>query len=413
VDFATYLNPSDLARFRVLAGADHAIHDVASVADLEVVIRTRPIDVVVVDPQAVRQMNIAALGTLFAKYPALPVIGYVSVTAEGIRGSLALAAFGVRHVVLRGYDDQPAAFRATVDQARADMVSASLLERLAPARAKLPGPLDAAITILFRAPHTVRGSAALARLAAMPARTCSRALQRAGLSSALLFVRAARVIRAYHYLRGGSDRVADIAARLGYGTPDALARDTRDVTGCRPSALVRTVGPDALVALVASRLTRPPTTRQVGGPASRAGVALSPEADDVDEPGGAATGEANPRAPPLAESVRGEGVRLRVLYMLGRLMLWHTGGMDCTIAAWRPCVCALAGRWCTSGRRSPGTPRNRSRTRSRFTARTWASSSAGRPTRHWTSSRSSPGPSRSRPLVSCQTPTSGAKRGLV
>jgi AraC-like DNA-binding protein len=307
VDFATYLNPSDLARFRVLAGADHAIHDVASVADLEVVIRTRPIDVVVVDPQALGPMNISALGTLFAKYPALPVIAYVSVSAEGMRGSLALAAFGVRHVVLRGYDDQPAAFRATVDRARADTVSASLLERLAPARAKLPGPLDAAITILFRAPHTVRGSAALARLAAMPPRTCSRALQRAGLSSALLFVRAARVIRAYHYLRGGSDRVADIAARLGYGTPDALARDTRDVTGCRPSALVRTVGPDALVALVANRLTRPPTARQAGGPASSAGVALSPHADDVDEPGGAATGEANPRAPPLAGSIQGEG----------------------------------------------------------------------------------------------------------
>jgi AraC-like DNA-binding protein len=298
VDFATYLNPSDLARFRVLAGADHAIHDVASVADLEVVIRTRPIDVVVVDPQALGHTNIPTLGTLLAKYPALPVIAYVSVSAEGMRGSLALAAFGVRHVVLRGYDDQPAAFRATVDRARADTVSASLLERLAPARAKLPGPLDAAITILFRAPHTVRGSAALARLAAMPPRTCSRALQRAGLSSALLFVRAARVIRAYHYLRGGSDRVADVAARLGYGTPDALARDTRDVTGCQPSALVRTVGVDALVAAVAKRLTRPPTTRDAGDSARHARPTPAPQTNDVGERGGTATGEAKPRPPP-------------------------------------------------------------------------------------------------------------------
>lgn len=405
MDFATYLNPSDLARFRVLAGADHAIHDVASVADLEIVIRTRPIDVVVVDPQALGPTNIPALGTLLAKYQALPVIAYVSVSVEGMRGSLALAAFGVRHVALRGYDDQPAAFRAIVDRARADTVSASLLERLAPARAKLPGPLDAAITILFRAPHTVRGSAALARLAAMPPRTCSRALQRAGLSSALLFVRAARVIRAYHYLRGGSDRVADIAARLGYGTPDALARDTRDVTGCRPSALVRTVGPDALVALVANRLTRPPTARQAGGPASGTGVPLSPHADDVDEPGGAATGEVNPRAPPFPGSVRDASPRQIALYMLGLLMLWHTGELDCTIATWRPCACALAGQWCTSGRRSPATPRSRSHTRSRSTAPTWASSNAARPTLPWTSSNASPGSSRSLPLGSCQTPT--------
>lgn len=390
MDFATYLNSSDLARFRVLAGADHAIHDIASVGDLEVVIRTRPIDVVVVDPQALGHANIAAFGTLLAKYPALPVIAYVSVSAEGMHGSLALAAFGVRHVVLRGYDDQPAAFRATVDRARADTVSASLLERLAPARAKLPGPLDAAITILFRAPHTVRGSAALARLAAMPPRTCSRALERAGLSSALLFVRAARVIRAYHYLRGGSDRVADIAARLGYGTADALARDTRDVTGCRPSALVRTVGPDALVELVANRLTRPPTTREAGGPANSAAAASSPQADDVDEPGGAATGEANPRAPPLAGSIQGESARQIALYMLGLLMLWHTGGMDCTIAAWRRCACVSAGRSCISGKRNPSIPRNHSHARSRFIARIWASSNVARPTRHSTSSNSSP-----------------------
>jgi AraC-like DNA-binding protein len=91
----------------------------------------------------------------------------------------------------------------------------------------------------------------------MPARTCSRALYRAALAPARSFLRAARVIRAYHYLRGSSDRVADVAARLGYGSPDALVRDTRDVTGCRPTALVHSVRPDALVAIVADRLTRP------------------------------------------------------------------------------------------------------------------------------------------------------------
>lgn len=355
----------------MLAGAHHAIHDVASVADLEVVIRTRPIDVVVVDPQVPGLANLPALGTLFARYPAVPVIAYVSVSAEGMHGSLALAAFGVRHVVLRGYDDQPAAFRATVDRARADTVSASLLERLAPARARLPGPLDAAIAILFRAPHTVRGAAALARLAGMPPRTCSRALQRAGLASALLFVRAARVIRAYHYLRGGSDRVADVAARLGYGTPDALARDTRDVTGCQPSALVRKVGADALVTLVAKRLTRPPTTREAGDSANRPGLVSSPQADDVGEPGGAATGQAKPRAPPADEGVWTGHDRPYALYMLGLLMLWHGDGAGYTIAAWRPCVCVSAGRWYISGRQSPGIPRNRSRAPSRFTARTW------------------------------------------
>jgi AraC-like DNA-binding protein len=134
----------------------------------------------------------------------------------------------------------------------------------------------------------------------LPIRTCSRALQRAGLAPARLFVRAARVIRAYHYLRGGSDRVIDVALRLGYGTPDALARDTRDVTGCRPSALVHTVRPDALVAIVADRLTRRPATRPAQQTRDGADVASSSGApgDDVDREGEPPTGQGHARPPP-------------------------------------------------------------------------------------------------------------------
>lgn len=270
MDFATYLSHSELSRVRVMAGAQHAIHSATGIAELATVIRTRAIDVVVVDTHAPGLVDVETLGPLLASHPALPVIAYVAVSPEGMRRVLTLAAFGVRYIVLRGYDDHPEAFRATVDRARADMLTGGLLDRLAPFRAELPAALDAALTILFRAPHTVPGSGALAHLAGLPPRTCSRALLRAGLAPARSFVRGARVIRAYHYLRGGSDRVADVAARLGYGTPEALVRDTRDVTGCRPTALVHTVRPDALVAIVADRLTRPAT----GHPARYAGATM-------------------------------------------------------------------------------------------------------------------------------------------
>jgi hypothetical protein len=96
-----------------------------------------------------------------------------------------------------------------------------------------------------------------------------------------------------------------VAARLGYGTPDALARDTRDVTGCQPSALVRTVGSDALVALVAKRLTRLPTTRAAGNSGNRSGMMPSQHSGDVEEPGDTATGEVKTRAPPLGEGCAG------------------------------------------------------------------------------------------------------------
>ena len=56
-----------------------------------------------------------------------------------------------------------------------------------PARARLPGPLDMAIAILFRAPHTVRGAAAFARLAghAAPDMFARAAASRACFSTAV------------------------------------------------------------------------------------------------------------------------------------------------------------------------------------------------------------------------------------
>jgi AraC-like DNA-binding protein len=277
VDLAAYLAAPELARFRVIVGPDHAIHAVRTVAELEVVIRRRAIDVLVLDPQLPRSAELDQLGALLARHQALPVVAYVTVSAEGMRRTLMLTAFGLRHVVLRSYDDEPEPFWTVIGRARSDTLTEGLLERLGLQLDALPTSLSAATRMLFRAPHTVRDVATLARLAGLPRRTCSRALARSGLAPGRFLVRAARVMRAYHYLRGGADRVADVAARLGYGTPDALVTATRSITGLRPSALARTLGPEALVAHVANRLVRRPTAIE-DSPDSEASVGRLPVA---------------------------------------------------------------------------------------------------------------------------------------
>jgi AraC-like DNA-binding protein len=261
VDIAAYLAAPELARFRVIVGPDHAIHAVRTVAELEVVVRRRAIDVLVIDPQFPRNAELDLLGALLARHAALPVVAYVAVSAEGMRRTLMLTAFGLRHVVLRSYEDEPDGFWTVIARARSDTLTESLLGRLGPQLDALPVSLAGATRMLFRAPHTVRNVATLARLAGFQRRTCSRALARVGLVPGRFLVRAARVLRAYHYLRGGTDRVADVAARLGYGTPDALVTASRSITGLRPSVLARTLGPEALVAHMAKRLSRRPATR--------------------------------------------------------------------------------------------------------------------------------------------------------
>jgi AraC-like DNA-binding protein len=265
VDLAVYLAGPELARFRVIVGVDHSIHVVQDVIALGTAIRSRAIDVVVIDPQAPGLGDMAALGPLIARHPGVPIILYAALTAEAMRRTLALAGIGVRHVVLRGHDDQPTAFRATIERARASTLTEHVLARLAPSLSRLPPALAAAIRLVFRAPQRARNALGLARLAGIPARTCSRAFARAGLATTHSFVCAAHVLRGYHYLRGGDERVADVALRLGYRTPETLVINTLHLTHKRPTDLARTVGPEALVTLVVEFLIVRPARPRKGG----------------------------------------------------------------------------------------------------------------------------------------------------
>jgi AraC-like DNA-binding protein len=254
VDIVALLHPADLPRARVAIGVAHVVHPVVGLSELDIVLRTRPIDVILLDPLASDVVDTQALGACLARHDDVAVVAYVSVSPDGMRHAMALAALGVRRVVLRGHDDQPAAFRAMLEGAQADTLSARVVAGLATILIRLPVPLSGAIQAAFRSPHAFRTAGDLARAAGLPPRTCSRLLARAGASTARSFVSAARVVRAYHALRGGRARVVDVALRLGYGTPDALVRETRRSTGLRPTALARRVPPDALILQIVRRL---------------------------------------------------------------------------------------------------------------------------------------------------------------
>jgi len=254
------------------------MHTVTTIPELHAVLRRRAIDVVLLDPLAPGVGDTQALGPCLARHADVPVIGYVSVSPAGMRQAMTLATLGVRRVVLRGYDDQPAAFRALLEATYADTLAAQVLKDLAGALARLPDTLARAIEALFQAPHAFRTAGDLARAAGLPPRTCSRLLSRAGLATARSFVSAARVVRAYHALRSGHARVIDVTRRLGYGTPDALVRDARRSTGLRPAVLARRVPPDVLAGQIVCRLStrvapRPRLAVVAGG--SRVGTSVT------------------------------------------------------------------------------------------------------------------------------------------
>ena len=77
----------------------------------------------------------------------------------------------------------------------------------------------------------------LAIAAGVPRRTMYRELDAAGFASPRLLVQAARLLRAYSYLREPGHRVTDVAEKLGYASTRTLLKHARELVGTRPSEL--------------------------------------------------------------------------------------------------------------------------------------------------------------------------------
>jgi AraC-like DNA-binding protein len=260
VEIVALLSEHLLTAFSLAAGPRHSVRIVRTVAAFDAVLRLHPIDVAVVDPQAagVGRGGMLQLIPVLARHATVPTIAYTTVSPEAVRACARLAAHGVHHVVLKGYDDDPASFRALLEGIGVEALSDAVLTLLQPLLAQLPGPVAAAIESLFQLPQTVGDVETLARLAGTPRRTFDRVLARAGLVQGWTLIRAARVVRAYDYLRGPASRVKEAAAKVGYLRPEQLTDDVTLITGFLPSSLRRALDPEDFVARVALRLRRVP-----------------------------------------------------------------------------------------------------------------------------------------------------------
>ena len=206
-------------------------------------------------------MNVVALLSDHLLFTLRAVLGdehrVVTPPIEGdvVRATVELAAVGIRHVILKGYDDTPRRFRAVFDTLATEYWSSALHERLAARWIDLPASIRDAVALLFRHPDHVRDVAALARIAGVAPRTLHRRLGQAGIASPKRLVLAARVEWAHALLRSGRLGVAEVAVRLGYPTARRFRRETQLLTGLAPAQFTRRLVPAELVDRLALRVT--------------------------------------------------------------------------------------------------------------------------------------------------------------
>jgi AraC-like DNA-binding protein len=253
VDIVALLPDRLLTPFRAVVRAartSHSVRTVRTMGELETSLRACAADILVVDPQLA--------GPALDQYrETTHVVLYTTVSADALKACHALGTRGYRHVVLFGIDDEPAAFRAKLEALPADTLADHLIALLHDRLRRLPESLAQALQETFRTPSAIDCVDRLASRAMMPRRTVYDALERAGLAAPAQHLGAARVLRAYYYLRAPGARVRDVAIKLRYRSPDAMASSIRSVTGFLPSSLARQLERDDFVGRIATYLQSP------------------------------------------------------------------------------------------------------------------------------------------------------------
>jgi AraC-like DNA-binding protein len=247
------LPPPLLARVRESLGRHDRLRHVPSWDALRHELARTPPDVTIVAPELLPRAG--RDDRAFDALAGVPVIGYLSVSAEAVHASLALARQGARAMIVRGVDDRAGPLRAVLDGVAADGLAARLLAALAPQLDAAPAPLSHALRALLARPRRFLDVRDLAAAAHVERRTLDRSLARAGLATARTQLAVARACFAYPRLAPRTG-LASIAGALGLASSRTLAREIVRLTGCRPATLRATLDADALVTLLAGRARR-------------------------------------------------------------------------------------------------------------------------------------------------------------
>ena len=243
-----------LTTLRAVLRGEHRVTAPRALGELAAAVREAAADVIVVEPGVVPTAQWSHLVAMVQQADTPTVVVYTTTTPPAMRATVELARLGIRHIVLKGYDDTPGHLRALFDALAAEFWTSTLHARLAPGLAQAPAGVRDAVAYLFRSPDRVRDVAELAALAGVAPRTLRRWLERAGIASAKRLVLAARVEWAHALLRSGQLPVAEVARRLGYDSPRPFRRETLLLTALPPATLGRRKSGDEVVEMLLGRV---------------------------------------------------------------------------------------------------------------------------------------------------------------
>jgi AraC-like DNA-binding protein len=245
--------PERLARLS--AGAPDGCRwlSVTTWLDTVTAIRTRPVELAVVDPLLGGQPRSVEIERLRQHFPSLPLVVYTVLAPETAGVLLDLGRAGIRRVILYRFDDAPSALREVLQSELEQSASRRILTELTTALPGLPDPLAHALEAMLHAPGDNPTVAALADHAQLTRRTCERLFSRRGLPSPKTVMLLARVLYAHRLLLDPGYTVEDVAAKLGYGRVRTLQMHFREVFGLTAGEVRMSLSSEDAVRLIVRR----------------------------------------------------------------------------------------------------------------------------------------------------------------
>lgn len=223
--------------------------------ELDEIIRTEAVEVVVADPAADGVLKAEEIARLLQQYPSLPVVAYVGVAAPQMRAILDLSKSGLQHVVLHRFEDSSARFSALINRVRGDPLSRRMLAELAPYISQLPLELAAAVEDMFKRPSRFETALDLGVAAGIPSVRLYRSFDMAGLGSPKKLLIAAKLLRASAYLRNPGYAVANVATKVGYKYSRKFTHHCVMVFGMNPARVRKRLSEEDSILLIRKWLT--------------------------------------------------------------------------------------------------------------------------------------------------------------
>jgi AraC-like DNA-binding protein len=241
------------ARLRGLDSTCYAWVAADSWAQALNLIRTRPVELAVVDPLLGEEPRPHAIERLRLLFPSLPLLVYTELSPATASALLTLGRAGIQRAVFQRFEDGPKALHAVLQAELEHSVSRQVVTALQDRLQDLPGPVRDALETMLYDPGAGLTVAQLAARTLLSRRTCERFFTRLGLPSPKWVMLLMRLLYAHRLLLDPGYTVEDVALKLGYGKVRTLQRHLRAVFRLSAGELRASVSFEEALALVSRR----------------------------------------------------------------------------------------------------------------------------------------------------------------